>query len=170
MQIINTSQGVGGILNSFKSLLNGVEKITFVGTPGFCTPFAELMGFVARDKKLIFIPNMDFEKARLISMTPEGMQLGEPIDAHADAVVLLGGLAMPKIGVSLTKLRRLQKRSLKVQINEKLSGGSVSSQCLCSRNGTRLSVLIISSMLTWQLRFLKAKNLTLEKAGDYQTE
>jgi len=52
MQVTNTSQGVGGILNSFKGLIEGAEKITFVGTPGFCTPFAELMGFVARDKKL----------------------------------------------------------------------------------------------------------------------
>ncbi|NLO31622.1 MAG: DUF2124 family protein [Methanosarcina mazei] len=122
MQIINTSQGVGGILNSFKSLLDGVEKITFVGTPGFCTPFAELMGFVARDKKLIFIPNMDFEKARLISMTPEGMQLGEPIDAHADAVVLLGGLAMPKIGVSPDKAKEIAEKVLEGSNKRKIIG------------------------------------------------
>ena len=80
MAIINTSQGVGGILNSFKVLVEGAEKITFIGTPGFCTPFAELLGFVARDRKLAFIPNLDFEKARSIAMTPEGMQLGERTD------------------------------------------------------------------------------------------
>ena len=77
MQVTNTSQGVGGILNSFKGLIEAAEKITFVGTPGFCTPFAELLSYVARDKKLAFVPNLDFDKARSIVMTPEGMQLGE---------------------------------------------------------------------------------------------
>jgi hypothetical protein len=103
MQVTNTSKGVGGILNSFKGLIEGAEKITFVGTPGFCTPFAELLGFVARDRKLAFVPNLDFDKARSIVMTPEGMQLGELTDAHADVVVLLGGLSMPKSGISCDK-------------------------------------------------------------------
>ncbi|AKB27900.1 hypothetical protein MSSIT_1181 [Methanosarcina siciliae T4/M] len=122
MPIINTSQGVGGILNSFKGLMDGVEKITFVGTPGFCTPFAELLGFVVRDKKLAFIPNMDFKKARLITMTPEGIQLGEPVDAHADAVVLLGGLAMPKIGVSPEKAKDITEKVLEGSAKRKIIG------------------------------------------------
>ncbi|MCC4770742.1 DUF2124 domain-containing protein [Methanosarcina sp. DH2] len=122
MPIINTSQGVGGILNSFKSLMDGVDKITFVGTPGFCTPFAELLGFVVRDKKLVFIPNLDFDKARSISMTPEGMQLGEPADAHADAVVLLGGLAMPKIGTGSEKAREIAGKVLEGSEKRKIIG------------------------------------------------
>jgi len=122
MQIINTSQGVGGILNSFRSLVEGVEKITFVGTPGFCTPFAELLGFVVRDRKLVFIPNLDFEKARSISMTPEGMQLGEPVDAHADVVVLLGGLAMPKIGTGPEKAREIAGKILEGSEKSKIIG------------------------------------------------
>jgi hypothetical protein len=120
--IINTSKGVGGILNSFKSLVDGVEKITFVGTPGFCTPFAELLGFVARDRKLAFIPNMDFEKARSISMTPAGMQLGETVDAHADAVVLLGGLAMPKIGTGPEKAKEIAEKILEGSAKRKIIG------------------------------------------------
>lgn len=122
MPIINTSKGVGGILNSFKSLMDGVDKITFVGTPGFCTPFAELLGFVVRDKKLVFIPNLDFDKARSISMTPEGMQLGEPADAHADAVVLLGGLAMPKIGTGSEKAREITGKVLEGSEKRKIIG------------------------------------------------
>jgi hypothetical protein len=122
MQIINTSEGVGGILNSFKNLVDGVEKITFVGTPGFCTPFAELMGFVVRDRKLVFIPNLDFEKARSISMVPEGMQLGEPVDAHSDAVVLLGGLAMPKIGVAPEKAKDITQKVLEGSDKRKIIG------------------------------------------------
>jgi hypothetical protein len=122
MPIINTSQGVGGILNSFKSLMDGVEKITFVGTPGFCTPFAELLSFVVRDRKLAFIPNVDFEKARSISMTPEGMQLGETVDAHADAVVLLGGLAMPKIGTGPEKAKEIAGKALEGSAKRKIIG------------------------------------------------
>ncbi|MDQ1253927.1 MAG: hypothetical protein QG646_3141 [Euryarchaeota archaeon] len=112
MQVTNTSKGVGGILNSFKSLIEGAEKITFVGTPGFCTPFAELLGFVARDRKLAFVPNLDIDKARSIVMTPEGMQLGEFTDAHADVVVLLGGLSMPKSGISCANAKELASKIL----------------------------------------------------------
>ena len=112
MPIINTSQGVGGILNSFRGLVGGAEKITFVGTPGFCTPFAELLGFVVRDRKLAFISSLDFEKARSIFMDCEGMQLGELTDAHADVVVLLGGLAMPKTGISPEKATEVARKIL----------------------------------------------------------
>lgn len=122
MAIINTSQGVGGILNSFKGLVEGAEKITFIGTPGFCTPFAELLGFVARDRKLAFIPNLDFEKARSIAMTPEGMQLGELTDAHADVVVLLGGLSMPKSGILPEKAKEIASKVLENSGKRKIIG------------------------------------------------
>jgi hypothetical protein len=127
MPIINTSQGVGGILNSFRGLVEGAEKITFVGTPGFCTPFAELLGFVVRDKKLAFVPNLSFDKARSVLMTPEGMQLGELTDAHADAVVLLGGLAMPKIGTGPDKAKEIAGKVL-----EKSEKGKVIGVCFQS--------------------------------------
>ena len=122
MQVTNTSQGVGGILNSFKGLIEGAEKITFIGTPGFCTPFAELLGFVARDKKLTFIPNLDFEKARSIDMTYQGMQLGEFTDAHADVVVLLGGLSMPKSGISCEKAKEITNKILENSGKRKVIG------------------------------------------------
>ncbi len=112
MTIINTSQGVGGILNSFKGLVEGAKKITFVGTPGFCTPFAELLGFAVRDKELAFVSSQDFEKARSIFMDYGGMQLGELADAHADVVVLLGGLSMPKIGISPEKAKEVSREIL----------------------------------------------------------
>ncbi|MCQ1534799.1 DUF2124 domain-containing protein [Methanosarcina sp. KYL-1] len=122
MQVINTGQGVGGILNGFKGLVENAEKITFVGTPGFCTPFAELIGFVVRDRQLAFIPNLDFEEARTISMTRHGMQLGDSTNAKADAVVLLGGLAMPKIGVKAEEAKELASRVLEGKENGKVIG------------------------------------------------
>lgn len=122
MEVINTSQGVGGILNSFKGLVEDAEKITFVGTPGFCTPFAELIGFAVRDKELAFISSQDFEKARSIFMDNEGMQLGEPTDTHADVIVLLGGLAMPKIGVSPEKAKEVSRKVLEGSSKGKIIG------------------------------------------------
>lgn len=122
MPIINTSQGVGGILNNFRSLVKGAEKITFVGTPGFCTPFAELLGFVVRDQKLAFVSSLDFEKARSVYMTYEGMQLGELTDAHADVVVLLGGLAMPKTGIKPEKAKDVATKILEGSEKRKIIG------------------------------------------------
>ena len=122
MPIINTSQGVGGILNSFKSLVEGAERITFVGTPGFCTPFAELLGFVVRDRELAFISSQDFEKARSIFMDYEGMQLGKLTDPHADVVVLLGGLAMPKIGITPEKAKEVARKILEGSEKGKIVG------------------------------------------------
>jgi hypothetical protein len=112
VEVINTSQGVGGILNSFKGLVEDAQKITFVGTPGFCTPFAELIGFAVRDKELAFVSSKDFEKARSIFMDNEGMQLGELTDAHADVIVLLVGLSMPKIGISPEKAKEVSRTFL----------------------------------------------------------
>lgn len=122
MVTINTSQGVGGILNSFRSLVEDAQKITFVGTPGFCTPFAELLGFVVRNKELAFISSQDFEKARSIFMDYGGMQLGELTDAHADVVVLLGGLSMPKIGIDPEKAKEVSKKVIEGSKNGKIIG------------------------------------------------
>jgi len=101
MKVLNSSKGVGGILAGFRGLIGDSKKITFIGTPGFCTPFAELMGYVLRgtDKELTFISNLNFDDAKSIISTGDGMQLGEVTDPHADTVILLGGVAMPKMGV-----------------------------------------------------------------------
>jgi hypothetical protein len=120
--IISTSQGVGGILNSFRGLVEGAKKITFVGTPGFCTPFAELLGFVVRDRELAFISSQDFERARSIFIDQEGMQIGEITDVHADAVVLLGGLSMPKIGITPQKAKEVASKILEGSEKGKIIG------------------------------------------------
>ena len=43
MEVLNSSKGLGGQLADFRKLVEGSKKISFIGTPGFCTPFAELM-------------------------------------------------------------------------------------------------------------------------------
>ncbi|MBN2488983.1 MAG: DUF2124 domain-containing protein [Methanosarcinaceae archaeon] len=114
MKILNSSKGVGGILGGFRGLVGDSKKITFIGTPGFCTPFAELMGFVLRGsgKDMVFISSLNFDDAKTIISTTDGMQLGEVTDPHADTVVLLGGVAMPKMGIDPEAMNEMISRVL----------------------------------------------------------
>ncbi|MEA1908451.1 MAG: DUF2124 domain-containing protein [Euryarchaeota archaeon] len=112
MEEISTSSGLGGILNAFRDITKESKRITFVGTPGFCTPFAELLAFPIRkdNKDLAYIANLDFDGAKKIVHTGHGMQLAEKTDAAADTVVILGGLAMPKISVDVHDLKSMIDR------------------------------------------------------------
>lgn len=100
MKILSTSNGIGGQLTTFRELVKLSETIIFVGSPGFCTPFAELFAYGLRgsDKKMMFIPNTNVQNARSIIATPQGMQLGDSVMPEGDTIVLLGGIAMHKIG------------------------------------------------------------------------
>lgn len=114
MKEISTSSGLGGILNAFRDITKESKRITFVGTPGFCTPFAELIAYPIRDagKEMAFVANLDSDDAKRIVFTSHGMQLAENVDAAADTVVILGGLAMPKISVDVNTLNSMIERIL----------------------------------------------------------
>ena len=109
MKPIETLSGIGGLLTAFRKLARSRKKITFIGCPGWCNPFAELLGFVLRDagKEMVFIPNLRKDMAAKVILTEYGMQLGEKTDPSADTVVLLGGLAMPKMEVDVNGLKEL---------------------------------------------------------------
>ncbi len=114
MKEISTSSGLGGILNAFREITKESKRITFVGTPGFCTPFAELIAYPIRDagKEMAFVANLDSDDAKRIVFTSHGMQLAENTDAAADTVVILGGLAMLKISVDVNTLNSMIGRIL----------------------------------------------------------
>ena len=114
MKEISTSSGLGGILNAFRNITKESKRITFVGTPGFCAPFAELIAYPIRDagKEIAFVANLDFDDAKRIVHTSHGMQMAENVDAAADTVVVLGGLAMPKISVDVHALKSMIDRIL----------------------------------------------------------
>ncbi len=99
MEKIQEVKGLGGMLNGFRDLVKDDQKITFVGSPGFCTPFALFLGYPVREKELAFIPGIKKEKMRKIVSTEWGLELGDECSFEADSVVILGGMAMPKIGV-----------------------------------------------------------------------
>ena len=43
MEDVSDWKGITGQLVSFKNEVGDAEKITFIGSPGVCTPFAELL-------------------------------------------------------------------------------------------------------------------------------
>lgn len=105
MEKIQDVRGLGGMLNGFRDLVKDDEKIVFVGSPGFCTPFALFLGYPLRDKELVFLPGLDMKRARAITATEYGMELGGAASAQTDVVVILGGMAMPKIGVKSEEMK-----------------------------------------------------------------
>jgi hypothetical protein len=105
MEKVQDVKGLGGMLNGFRELVKDEKKITFVGSPGFCTPFALFLGYPVRDKELAFVPGLNKEKARRIISTEYGLELGDKSTADADVVVVLGGMAMPKIGVKPEEMK-----------------------------------------------------------------
>jgi hypothetical protein len=105
MEKVQDVIGLGGMLNGFKDLVKDEKKITFVGSPGFCTPFALFLGYPVRDKELVFVSGLNKEKARKIISTEYGLELGEKSRTDADVVVILGGMAMPKIGVKPDEMK-----------------------------------------------------------------
>lgn len=109
MKLIEKAEGIGGMLTAFRKLARGRKKITFIGCPGWCNPFAELLGYVLRDagKEMVFVPNLKKEMAVSIVSTDYGLQLGEKADPSSDTVVLLGGLAMPKMEVDVRGLKKM---------------------------------------------------------------
>mgnify|MGYP001198666891 FL=1 len=100
MEKIQDVKGLGGMLNGFRELVAEDKKIVFIGSPGFCTPFALFLSYPVREKELAFLPGLHMEKARRIIATEYGMELEKATSADADVVVILGGMAMPKIGVT----------------------------------------------------------------------
>lgn len=107
MKFVSASRGIGGQLAAFRELVKESQSIVFIGSPGFCTPFAELLAYGLRGsgKRMTFVPNTDSANARSIFAVPQGMQLGNSVVPEGDTVVLLGGLAMPKIGSTANEIK-----------------------------------------------------------------
>ena len=102
MENVSEFKGLNGNISAFKNEVEGFEKITFVGVPGVCTPFAELFSYAIRDKESHFISLTDINTSHKFEFKSFGMHLNEEVsDPHdSDAVVLLGGLSLPKANVN----------------------------------------------------------------------
>ena len=115
METISEFKGLNGNIVAFKEAVGDVEKVTFLGTPGVCTPFAALFSYAIRDKESHFISGTDINACHQFEFKPYGMQLNEEIsNPHdSDAVVLLGGLTMPKANTDVDELNETIKEILK---------------------------------------------------------
>lgn len=108
-------KGLNGQLATFKKEVGDAQKITYIGSPGVCTPFAEFMAYAVRDKENHFIPLLDIEECHEFELKSYAMVLKDEVsDPHdSDVVVLLGGLSMPKYDVDTDELMSLVNSILK---------------------------------------------------------
>lgn len=115
-------KGLNGQLVTFKKEVGDAQKITFIGSPGVCTPFAEFLSYSVRDKETCFVPLLDIDECHEFERKSYAMVLKDELyDPHkSDVVVLLGGLSMPKYDVDTNELMVLVNEILKD--DEKLMG------------------------------------------------
>jgi hypothetical protein len=115
MENVNDWKGITGQLVSFKSEVGDSQKITFVGSPGVCTPFAELLAYAVRGRQTYFIPLLDADDCHQFEAKDYAMVLSDEVSNpnDSDAVVLLGGLSIPKYDVDTEDVKALVKSILK---------------------------------------------------------
>ena len=115
MEDVNEWKGINGQLVSFKNEVGDAQKITFVGSPGVCTPFAELLAYTVRDRETYFIPLLDVDDCHRFEETPYSMVFSDDVSdpRGSDVVVLLGGLSMPKYDVDTEDAKALVSDILK---------------------------------------------------------
>lgn len=108
-------KGLNGQLVTFKKEIGDAQKITYIGSPGVCTPFAEFLTNVVRDRENHFIPLLDIDDCHQFESKSYAMVLNDEVsNPHdSDVVVLLGGLSMPKYDVDTEELNELIDKILK---------------------------------------------------------
>lgn len=111
MENVKEWKGINGQLVSFKEVVGDAKKVTFIGSPGVCTPFAELMAYAIRDKESHFIPLVNIDDCHQFESKSFGMVLNAEVSNphESDAVVLLGGLSMPKYELDTEDINSLVK-------------------------------------------------------------
>lgn len=108
-------KGLNGQLVTFKKEVGDAKKITFIGSPGVCTPFAEFLAYSVRDKENHFIPLLNIDDCHEFESKPYAMVLKDEVSNphESDVVVLLGGLSMPKYDVDTEEVKVLVNEILK---------------------------------------------------------
>ncbi|MDO5860285.1 DUF2124 family protein [Methanobrevibacter sp.] len=107
--------GLNEMLSIFQKESDGASKITFIGSPGLCTPFAEFLSYGVTDKETHFIPFVNVDECREFELRPYGLALKDEISNpyDSDIVVVMGGLAIPDFNVDLDELNALIEKIMK---------------------------------------------------------
>jgi hypothetical protein len=107
--------GISGFTGLFKEAVSELpdgSKVVFAGSVAVCTPFAELLAYAVKDRKFsfVYIPRANVSEARRMEWL-EGIGFtvtGEKGDPQSPgALVVLGGLAMPKFGCPLAQVQEM---------------------------------------------------------------
>ena len=111
----NNMTGLNEMLAIFKRETADASKITFIGSPGLCTPFAEFLSFGSEGKETHFIPLTNIGDCRQFTSKSYGLALSEEVTdpTGSDVVVLMGGLAIPDFNVDFDELENLVDKVLK---------------------------------------------------------
>jgi hypothetical protein len=113
MKKISEFEGITENLLAFREEVKDAGKITFIGMPGVCSPFALLFAYIVKEKESVFITGTDIKSARKLKLTEQGMEFGGSANPHADVVAILGGLAMPKSNIKPSDVNKIIKNVLK---------------------------------------------------------
>lgn len=107
-------EGISGLTRTFRDSLADVpdgSAVLFLGSEAVCSPFAQLLAYAVRDRRMnfAFSPKARWDHCRKLEwIEGAGYQIGQeafnPEDAKA--VVVLGGLAMPKFGCPVEDVKR----------------------------------------------------------------
>ncbi len=109
------SEGISGLTRLFREALTETDDgsaIFFVGSEAVCPPFAQLLAYAVRDRKMRFgfCPKAVWDSSRTMKWVDgAGFQIGkEPFEpVEADVIVILGGLAIPKFGCPVEDVKAL---------------------------------------------------------------
>ena len=98
--------GIPGFTGAFRDIMADIKdgaKVVFTGSVAVCTPFIELLAYTVRNRgfEMLYVPRAVAAEARRIKKIENiGYSVvdekGDP--NNPSAVVVLGGLAMPKFG------------------------------------------------------------------------
>jgi hypothetical protein len=105
---MENKSGIIGFTGAFRESLKEIDygsKVVFTGSIDVCTPFIELLSYSIRDKnfQMVYVPKTDLENTKKIEEQDNiGYSVVDVQDdpKRPDAVVVMGGLAMPKFGCS----------------------------------------------------------------------
>ena len=112
-------KGVPGILRPFRDFVEGLglgegDQVVYVGVPGTCTPFVELLAFATRSLPVtqIFVPGVDEGAARRLEPVPNvGVQAAGPAGPlRPRVIVVMGGLSMENSPVGADEVIALLDR------------------------------------------------------------
>ncbi len=108
-------KGIVGFTGTFSESIADVKegsKVVFTGSVAVCSPFIELLAYTVRDRgfDMLYVPKANAKEARKIKAIENiGYSVvdekGDP--KNADAIVVLGGLAMPKFGCTPVEVNQM---------------------------------------------------------------